>query len=80
MVAPHMMFLPVSVMTRMTNVKSDLLNTSKPVDSPECEAYAVRRSHSDARSMEAVGLGCVCIQLPVRDRFCPVMLGELSTV
>lgn len=66
-------------MTRMTNVESALLNTHTS-NSPECEAYAVRRSHSDARSMEAVGLGCVCIQLPVRDSFCPVMLGELSTV
>ena len=68
-------------MSRMTNVESDLRYLAdKPVGSPECEAYAVRRSYSDARSMEAVGLGCFCIQLPVRDSFCPVMLGELSTV
>lgn len=68
-------------MTRMTNVESDLAeHISQPVDTPECEAYAVRCSYSDARSMEAVGLGCFCIQLPVRDSFCPVMLGELSTV
>lgn len=48
--------------------------TTRPVDEPLDERY------DNEGSVEAMGLGSICIQLPVCDCLCPVMLGDLPTV